>query len=358
MHLVIKTLLYLITISGSIISWKLFSGSKNSRFIAFYSLVISLIAFNQILSFYNSAIVVFPIFNSFTGYFLIPLMFFHIISLFKIKNLKKIVLKHFKVNIPFLCIIIFWIFDDYGRKLLRFNSNSYITILITVQCSFYIILLIIFLRKRRKLIQEIKTTLQFKRIRFAITLFLIQSIITVLLLIENFMRFNNLDEILVLSIFFLLTTQISLIALFQRKYPIFFKENDRLFIISKKLNNNIEILKSDSELNVLKELQKLMSDQKIFKNSKLTLKSLAKELNIAEHNLSKILMDSYNLTYTQYISFQRLEEAKKLLRQSVNGDTRVNEVMYEVGFNSKSAFNTWFKKYTGFTPTEFKKGSE
>ena len=33
----------------------------------------------------------------------------------------------------------------------------------------------------------------------------------------------------------------------------------------------------------------------------------------------------------------------------------VLEVMYEVGYNSKSSFNTQFKRKTGMTPTDFKK---
>lgn len=358
MYLVIKILLFLLAITGSILSWKLFSVPKKARFIAFYTLAISLIALNQILSFYNSTIDIFPIFNTFTGYFLTPLIYFHSISLFKINNLKKLVYKHFLVSIPFLCIIIYWIFDDYRRKLLGYNNNSYITILLVVQCFVYILLLIFFLNKRKKLILGIKPTLQYKRIRLSITLFLIQALITATILFENFTSYDNLTEYLVFFIFSLFMVQVLLILFIQKKYPTFFKENDKLFHFSNKGTDVVEVHKNESALPVLQDLQKLMSEQKIFKDSTLSLTRLAIELNIAEHTLSKILKDSYNLTYTQYISFQRLEEVKKLLKQSTTSDIRINEIMYEVGFNSRSAFNTWFKRNTGFTPTEFKKSSE
>jgi AraC-like DNA-binding protein len=51
----------------------------------------------------------------------------------------------------------------------------------------------------------------------------------------------------------------------------------------------------------------------------------------------------------------RIEEAKRLLTNPPDKKITVLEVLYEVGFNSKSSFNTLFKKYTGLTPSEFKK---
>jgi AraC-like DNA-binding protein len=137
----------------------------------------------------------------------------------------------------------------------------------------------------------------------------------------------------------------------------FFRENDNLSHITLKTKNNLEVFEGDSNYQVLQDLQKLMSEQKVFKDSHLNLNGLSTKLNVSELTLSKILKDSFNLTYSQYISFQRLEEAKKLLKEAHNNDIRINEIMYEVGFNSKSAFNTWFKKNTGFTPSAFKKGS-
>jgi len=57
------------------------------------------------------------------------------------------------------------------------------------------------------------------------------------------------------------------------------------------------------------------------------------------------------------ISNIRIEEAKRLLTNPKDKKITVLEVMYEVGFNSKSSFNTLFKKYTGVTPSEIKRNS-
>ena len=38
----------------------------------------------------------------------------------------------------------------------------------------------------------------------------------------------------------------------------------------------------------------------------------------------------------------------------MNGKLNILEIAYKVGFNSKSAFNTAFKKFTGIIPKEFK----
>ena len=48
----------------------------------------------------------------------------------------------------------------------------------------------------------------------------------------------------------------------------------------------------------------------------------------------------------------RVGEAKKLLKDQPN--IKVEEIAEQVGYNSKSSFNTVFKKLTGSTPSEFR----
>jgi AraC-like DNA-binding protein len=50
----------------------------------------------------------------------------------------------------------------------------------------------------------------------------------------------------------------------------------------------------------------------------------------------------------------RVTEAKKLLKDRPN--IKVEEIAEQVGYNSKSSFNTVFKKLTGSTPSEFRAG--
>jgi len=49
-----------------------------------------------------------------------------------------------------------------------------------------------------------------------------------------------------------------------------------------------------------------------------------------------------------------VQEAKRLLLDSKNKNFTILSVGFEAGFNSKTTFNTVFKKFTGLTPTEYR----
>ena len=59
--------------------------------------------------------------------------------------------------------------------------------------------------------------------------------------------------------------------------------------------------------------------------------------------------------FFDFINQFRIDEARSILKNPEKKQFTVLEILYEVGFNSKSSFNTAFKKHTGLTPTQYRK---
>ena len=95
-----------------------------------------------------------------------------------------------------------------------------------------------------------------------------------------------------------------------------------------------------------------MEREKIYRESDLNLKSLADRLAITPHQLSQFLNERLGSDFRSFINSYRVSEAKVLL--SEHPDLNILSICYDVGFGSKSAFNSVFKKETGQTPREFR----
>jgi AraC-like DNA-binding protein len=55
------------------------------------------------------------------------------------------------------------------------------------------------------------------------------------------------------------------------------------------------------------------------------------------------------------VNSYRIEEAGKRLADPAEDHKTILEIAYDTGFYSKSVFNTAFKKFTGMTPSQYKK---
>jgi AraC-like DNA-binding protein len=104
----------------------------------------------------------------------------------------------------------------------------------------------------------------------------------------------------------------------------------------------------------LRILNRYIEKVRPFLDPELTLKKLSESVNIPSRHLSQLINENIGTNFYDFINSFRIETAKKLLIISEKEKT-VSEILYEVGFNSKSSFNTAFKKDTGLTPTEFRK---
>lgn len=98
-----------------------------------------------------------------------------------------------------------------------------------------------------------------------------------------------------------------------------------------------------------------MQNKKPYLNSDLSIKDLSDELTIHPKFLSQVINSQLSQNFFDFINQYRVQEAKEIMYKKTDEKMTILEILYEVGFNSKSSFNNAFKKHTGKTPTEFKK---
>ena len=139
-------------------------------------------------------------------------------------------------------------------------------------------------------------------------------------------------------------------------YPV--EEQQRNELISIDADSDKEEVKrkliSDEELLKIKtQLENIMVLQEPYLDSELNLIKLAEMLSVSTHHLSYVINTGFNKNFFQYVNEFRVEYAKILLKK--DSKLSILGIAYESGFNSKTSFNTTFKKVTGLTPSEFKK---
>lgn len=118
--------------------------------------------------------------------------------------------------------------------------------------------------------------------------------------------------------------------------------------------------KSISEINEEKNkeiefLKDFMVKNEPYLDSSLTIQDLAEQVEMPVKDLSTLINLYMDKHFFDFVNEYRIEKAMQILKDASQKELTVLEILYQVGFNSKSSFNTSFKKYTGKTPTDFRK---
>lgn len=116
-------------------------------------------------------------------------------------------------------------------------------------------------------------------------------------------------------------------------------------------------LKPETSERYLKRLLQLMETEKLYLDSGLTISKVAEKLSIPAPHLSQTINERLNQTFIDFINTYRVDEAKRRLLDPARKHYSVLAIAEEVGFNSKSSFNSVFKKHVQMTPSEFRKAS-
>jgi len=133
---------------------------------------------------------------------------------------------------------------------------------------------------------------------------------------------------------------------------------NRNFSYSKQLNGKYlkTGLRGEERERIISELNRFLDVEKIYRENTISLSKLAKRINASVHAVSQVLNEHYSLSFFQLIRQYRIREAKRIILE--DNQSSIQEIAYQVGFNSISSFNTSFKQAVGMTPMKFRDGTE
>ncbi|MBN1118577.1 MAG: AraC family transcriptional regulator [Bacteroidales bacterium] len=115
------------------------------------------------------------------------------------------------------------------------------------------------------------------------------------------------------------------------------------------------VLTHHEKLKYKNELLALMEKEKAYLNPLISLNHLAKQMAVPSRYLSQVINETLHKSFYDFINGYRIQHCVEYLSDSNYAHKTILEIAYEVGFNSKSTFNTSFIKYAGVTPKEFRK---
>lgn len=112
--------------------------------------------------------------------------------------------------------------------------------------------------------------------------------------------------------------------------------------------------KDNEEVKQISRIREFMVAEQPYLDPELTIKTMADQLDMEVRELSLLINTYFKQNFYDFLNQYRIEKAKELLKDPQNKKLTILEILFSVGFNSKSSFNTSFKKLSGLTPTEYR----
>ena len=301
-----------------------------------------------------------------------PILYFYIRSVtqadFKLKG------KHLWHALPFIVAILLLIprfyLADYDRKIELLKGNDDILIefklvylLLHVQITVYIIACFIVILRSKKLLLENYSSGNINYYNWLFTLITLIAVETFVSTFKNFFMINGLDAqygwattITGLSAFLF----ISWLVLKALKSPgLYGRVDSKQPLVNQLISANTRKDARDGDSKeseeAIRRVKNYMEREQPFLEPSLTISDLSKQVNLPLKELSVLINQNLNQHFFDFVNEYRIKKAMEILADASKNNLTILEILYEVGFNSKSSFNTAFKKYTKVTPTQYRK---
>jgi AraC-like DNA-binding protein len=233
-----------------------------------------------------------------------------------------------------------------------------------IQIVLYLIAAFMVLRKAKKIYLENYAGASIESLNWLFQFTLAVSVFYFVALVKNIFKFTeypNISEWLKIGLLLF-----ELIIIFWYLYkalnnPGLFRNIDSELKLVKNIisegKNNEQLAVNEKEYGEeLLKLKKYMIEEKPFLNPSLTIQDISKGIGIPVRDLSILINHKLGQHFYDFVNTYRIENAMDVLKDVTKSKVTVLEILYDAGFNSKSSFNTAFKKHTGSTPTSYRKG--
>lgn len=236
-------------------------------------------------------------------------------------------------------------------------------ILFHTQIVVYLMAVFMLLRKTKKIYLENYAGANIKSYQWLFQFTTALTILYLIALVKNIFKFSEYEYIFEWVNSGLLIFQLFITCWYLLKAlnnPSLFRNIDSKL----KLVADIILENKDSEPlagnekkqdETLLKLQQFMMAEKPYLNPSLTIQDIAATIQIPTRELSILINHELDQHFYDFVNSYRIEHAMEILKDTTKSKLTILEILYEVGFNSKSSFNTAFKKHTGYTPTDYRK---
>lgn len=301
----------------------------------------------------------------------IPVFYLYVISVcysdFKLKP------KYLLHLLPFLIVNLvllprFYTVDAAAKMSFIQNRQNmmefrFIHIFIHLQMALYIIAVFRVLRKSKKLYLENYAGKNISSYNWLFQFTVVLTILYAVAFLKNILKFSDYQYVSEWIKIGLLSTSLFVFCWYLFKAlnnPGLFRNIDsKLKLVSELVSeekSSKEPIVDEREYNEdLLKLKKYMVEKRPFLNSSLTIQDVSNDIEIPVRDLSLLINHQLGQHFYDFVNAYRIESAKDILKDTSKSKITVLEILYEVGFNSKSSFNTAFKKHTGNTPTAYRK---
>lgn len=131
-------------------------------------------------------------------------------------------------------------------------------------------------------------------------------------------------------------------------YVLFFIALKTPTVIKKRLPNK---LPSD----LLNKIKRAIEEDKIYTQPSITLSQFSEAIDTPNYLVSKATKIIYRKSFPEVINSFRIKDITQKLSEPNHSNDKIEDLAYDVGFNTSSAFYNAFKKETSMTPRAYQK---